>query len=179
MSTYSLADNIIRVLTLYLPAMITNASPVLTNLISSKHPIDGGRNFIDNRRLFGDGKTWEGFIIGLVSGLITGISYTVLFKSLLWVSYCLIMSVGALIGDIVNAFIKRRLNLPKGAPFLPFDQIDYMLGAHILVKALSIDNAINNTLQLSDLLTAITLSLILHPLTNYAAYLLKLKEVPW
>ena len=42
-------------------AYISNAGMVI---VGGGKPIDGGKNFIDGRRLFGDHKTWKGFIFG-------------------------------------------------------------------------------------------------------------------
>lgn len=164
---------------LYLPAMICNAAPVLTNVIKTKHPIDGGRIFIDGRRVFGDGKTWEGFIAGLVVGLLVGIAYTVVFHNHYTIVYTIVMSLGALLGDLTNAFVKRRLGLARGAPFPPVDQVDYLIGAYVLVKVFSVDSLANLSLNLEHLAIAILISLLLHPLTNAIAYILGFKDVPW
>ena len=56
-----------------LPAYVANGFAVFSKLVKSRHPIDGGRLFRDERRLFGDGKSWEGFIIGFISGAFIGI----------------------------------------------------------------------------------------------------------
>ena len=41
--------------------------PVLKGLAK---PIDGGRNFTDNKRIFGDNKTWKGFLGYVLVGAI-------------------------------------------------------------------------------------------------------------
>jgi CDP-2,3-bis-(O-geranylgeranyl)-sn-glycerol synthase len=38
------------------------------------------------------------------------------------------MSFGAIFGDLIESFIKRRLKIPSGAPFTPRDQTDYIVG---------------------------------------------------
>ena len=43
------------------PAYLTNASMVL---IGGGKPVDGEKLFIDGRRIFGPGKTWNGLIKG-------------------------------------------------------------------------------------------------------------------
>jgi len=63
------------------PAYISNASMVITG---GGKPIDGGKNFIDGRRLFGDHKTWNGLIKGpLYIGIPVSIGIFLLFL-LLW-----------------------------------------------------------------------------------------------
>jgi len=36
---------------------------------------------------------------------------------------------GALIGDIVESFFKRRIGKVRGQDWIPFDQLDFILGA--------------------------------------------------
>lgn len=43
------------------PAYISNAGMVITG---GGKPIDGGKDFFDGRRLFGDHKTWKGLLLG-------------------------------------------------------------------------------------------------------------------
>lgn len=63
------------------PAYISNASMVITG---GGKPIDGGKNWSDGRRIFGDHKTWNGLIKGpLYIGIPISIGVFVLFL-LLW-----------------------------------------------------------------------------------------------
>jgi len=39
------------------------------------------------------------------------------------------MSGGALIGDLIKSFAKRRLGIQAGSTWVPFDQVDYIAGA--------------------------------------------------
>ena len=39
------------------------------------------------------------------------------------------ISFGALIGDIIESFFKRRIGKGRGEDWIPFDQIDFILGA--------------------------------------------------
>ena len=52
------------------PDYIANASPVI---LGGGLSMDLGRNFIDNRRLLGDGKTYRGFFGGILAGMLIGI----------------------------------------------------------------------------------------------------------
>jgi len=77
---YSWADwcaTLIFALFLIIPAYISNAGMVL---VGGGKPIDGGKNFIDGRRLFGDHKTWKGIIFGpLYVGIPISIGIGLLF----------------------------------------------------------------------------------------------------
>lgn len=43
------------------------------------------------------------------------------------------LGLGALFGDIVKSFFKRRLGIKPGTMFQPWDGIDYMIGAIIFM----------------------------------------------
>ena len=43
------------------------------------------------------------------------------------------LGLGALVGDMVKSFFKRRLGIKPGTMFQPWDGIDYMLGAIIFM----------------------------------------------
>ena len=61
---YSWADwaaTFIFAFLLIIPAYISNAGMVI---VGGGKPIDGGKNFFDGRRLFGDNKTWKGILFG-------------------------------------------------------------------------------------------------------------------
>ena len=107
------------------PAYSANAVPVV---FGGGHPIDFGRKFRDNRPIFGAHKTFRGFFAGLIIGTLVGVGESYVFPNfnpLLGFA----ISLGALIGDLVGAFIKRRLNLSPGALFPVIDQIDFALFA--------------------------------------------------
>ncbi|GAH00840.1 unnamed protein product, partial [marine sediment metagenome] len=62
---------------LVFPAYLTNAGMVL---IGGGKPVDGGKNFIDGRRIFGPGKTWKGLIRGpLLIGIPISAAISLLF----------------------------------------------------------------------------------------------------
>jgi CDP-2,3-bis-(O-geranylgeranyl)-sn-glycerol synthase len=76
--------------------------------------MDFGRNFVDGKRIFGNNKTWRGFFfgwavgigVGLAEGAVFGFdSYPVLFS--------LLIPLGALLGDLTGAFIKRRFDIAR------------------------------------------------------------------
>jgi len=78
------------------PAYIANAMMVFTKTIN--HPMDGGRYFIDGRRLFGQTKTWGGFLGGILFGFVAGVAINLVF----WFSY-----------PSINAFALTQLALLK------------------------------------------------------------------
>jgi CDP-2,3-bis-(O-geranylgeranyl)-sn-glycerol synthase len=174
-----------------LPAYVANGFAVFAKFVASGHPIDGGRVFRDGRFLLGPGKSWEGFLIGFISGVIVGILQVVTapFLLALIVQYLIlppelvpivllsiplvvIVSLGALIGDLIGSFIKRRLDISRGRPAPILDQLDFLVVA-ILFGWLIIP------LPLILVAFLLIVTPIIHLLANVIGYLLRLKQVPW
>jgi CDP-2,3-bis-(O-geranylgeranyl)-sn-glycerol synthase len=174
-----------------LPAYVANGFAVFAKLCKARHPIDGDRVLRDGRPLFGAGKTWEGFLIGFLSGTIIGllqlftspflhsiiIQYLILPPELGPIVYISILQVplialGALVGDLLGSFIKRRLNISPGRPAPFLDQLDF-LGVAILFGIFV------NPLPILFIIFLFIVTPIIHFLANVIGYLLRLKEVPW
>jgi len=158
-----------------LPAYVANGAPVIaSHIVRHRHPMDFGLKFIDGRRVFGDSKSWEGFLFGIALGtVVASLQYLFCGKPLL-ILRGFVLSVGALLGDCVGAFIKRRLGIPPGKPAPLLDQLSFLVVAIAFTSALNLC-----TLTAYQLLILILLTPILHVLANTIAYLLGLKNVPW
>ncbi|GAB6148299.1 CDP-2,3-bis-(O-geranylgeranyl)-sn-glycerol synthase [Stetteria hydrogenophila] len=154
----------------YLPAYVANAAPVV---VKGKRPIDGGRLFIDGRRLLGDGKTWEGLAGGILAGALVAALLAALLSEPSLVPLGLVASASALLGDMAGSFIKRRLGLERGQPAPLLDQLDFYAAATL---GLYLAGA---RLSLGAVLALAVVTLALHRATNYAAYKLGLKDVPY
>jgi CDP-2,3-bis-(O-geranylgeranyl)-sn-glycerol synthase len=164
------------VILIYFPAMAANGSPVF---IRRGTPIDLGKIFLDGRRVLGDGKTYEGLLIGIMFGTSVGAIYAVAFNSSAYVIYSLVSSIGALLGDIVGAFIKRRLGIPRGAPAPLLDQLSFYLFANLLIKITALDKSIDHVIELWDFIAGAVIVFVLHISTNWGAYKLGIKSVPY
>lgn len=165
---------------LILPAYTANGSPVvgvkiLNRIGVNRHPIDGGRSFIDGRRIFGDNKTWEGFFIGVFTGVLTGFIQMILVDGgSVYITRSVALSLGAMTGDLLGAFIKRRLGLKPGDP-LPFlDQTMFLFIAILTAVAFKV-----MCVDLVETLFLTAITVLLHIATNRLAYALKLKDIPW
>lgn len=86
--------------------------------------------------------------------------------------YAFLFGLGALTGDLIKSFFKRRLSVKPGRPFFPFDQLDFVIGALIFLAPFYI-------LPWQNLLVILIITPLLHFLTNLLGYLLKLKKVWW
>lgn len=144
---------ILQSLWLILPAYIANGCAAL---LGGGIPIDFGKNYKDGKRIFGDGKTWRGLILGILFGMIGGFSLSIVAKIITPTDYNFIsfekldftgfpimipiifsISFGALFGDIVESFFKRRFSIERGKDWIPFDQVDFILGVLFLVFIVS------------------------------------------
>ena len=171
---------IIKLIWLFLPAGMANMAPVIFRRINFlNYPVDGGK-LMDGKRIFGSHKTWRGLFFGFVSALILiyiqqwlypyveSISIIDYSKSNIWLLGILLAS-GALLGDLIRSFFKRRVNIVPGEPWPPFDQLDWIIGSLFFISFYI-------TLSWDVWLVSLVLALILHPAVNYLAYLLKLQK---
>ena len=143
--------------------------------------MDFGRNF-RGRRLFGDGKTYRGFLGGIFAGMLIGIVQGILypytglndpannFTTITYLIRAFFLSFGALTGDLVGSFLKRRINLKRGAPFPIMDQIGFLVFAILFV-------AYRFTVPAEYILLLLPLTLFVHLGANIVAYLAGLKSV--
>ncbi len=154
----------------YLPPMIANAMPVL---VKGSTPIDRGALFIDGKPLLGSNKTWEGLLLGLLGAYLSGIALSVAFEDSAFLVMALGSGFAALMGDLLGAFIKRRLGIKPGDPLVPLDQLDFALSSTIFYYCLDVPEFVSNP---GFVALALLLILVLHITTNYAAYLIGLKQ---
>ena len=178
-------DLIITSLYLLLPAYFANSFGTLINKWKFLDiPLDHGKKF-GKEYIFGPGKTYRGTLIGILVAIITILIQKLLFSVELfqnisvidyqntnWLLLGLLAGLGSVGGDIIASFIKRRLNLKRGTPVPPLDQWDFIIGFFLLIS-LMVD------IPQSIIIASLILTLVLHPLTNIIAYLLKIKKVWW
>ena len=159
-----------------LPAYIANSSAAL---FGGGFPIDFGRK-LKRHRVLGRGKTFRGFFLGVLFGTVAGnvISYFVsgtaysLGSATFYTALGFLLSFGALLGDLVKSFVKRRLGYEQGHSLLLIDQLDFVAGAIILGSIVYIPG-------LETVIFLIIVTPLIHLLLNVIGHLLKLKKVPW
>ncbi len=170
MDTHMIEELLFYTFMFYLPAMTANATPVF---VKRGRPIDGGKKFIDRKRILGDGKTYEGLVVGMYFGLIVVVSYIILARDFSYIYWGVPSVLGALLGDMLGSFIKRRLNIPRGGKAFLLDQLDFFFGATL---GLLVGGVFPG---LCIVLCGLFIILVLHIVTNRIAYMLGLKDVPW
>lgn len=176
-------DIIITALWLMLPAYLPNPCAATFGRGTA---IDFGRNFIDGKRIFGDGKTYIGFFAGTVSGIAIGIIQIAIvpyfpffsFFPVFTVKSILCLSIGSLLGDLGMSFVKRRIGLARGAPFPIADQLDFVAGAWILTFLFEREWFLSN-FTAWVMITILIITPIMHLITNIIGYKLGRKDVPW
>lgn len=170
-----------------LPAYFANMCPVIFDKLGwlkfLAKPIDGGKKYY-GEPLFGANKTWRGLIAGIIGGLIiTGLQaygYRSLFffnlslvdYSAVWIQLGILGGAGAIIGDLIKSFFKRRVGIKAGGAWPVFDQLDFIIGFLVFTGFIFVPNWIN-------ILTVCLMTLLLHPLTNIISYLIGWKKVWW
>jgi CDP-2,3-bis-(O-geranylgeranyl)-sn-glycerol synthase len=154
------------------PAYCANALPVITG---GGRPLDFGRNFIDGKPVFGKNKTFRGFFFGLLVGVLVGLGESAAFGATTFpVMLSVLIPLGALMGDLAAAFVKRRLNLAPGDLLPIVDQVDFVMGAILFSLPVSL-----SFLSWELVVAALIITIPVHLLTNYAAYKFGLKNNPW
>lgn len=164
-----------------IPAYIANSSPVL---LGGVYPIDGGLLFFDKKRLFGDGKTWFGLVGGFLCGVLSSILLAVILagsvfdifgaKPEYYLMSGILMSAGALFGDLTGSFLKRRAGARWGESTL-LDQLPF------LVCALAFCIPLNFTIVFrpESIAFLVFATYFIHRFANLAAHYFGLKKVPW
>ena len=81
-----------------------------------------------------------------------------------------LLGFGALIGDAIGSFLKRRLNFERGKPVPLLDQLDF-----VVVSLLFVSTVVSLSLEM--IVIIILVSIFLHLGANMFAYMINLKDV--
>ncbi|WP_323172332.1 CDP-2,3-bis-(O-geranylgeranyl)-sn-glycerol synthase [Natrialba sp. PRR66] len=167
-----------------IPAYVPNNAAVLGG---GGQPIDGGRTMGDSR-LLGDGKTWRGTAAGIAAGLVLAGVLTVLAEDVSDVLGFAVpefaplaavgLAAGAMLGDILASFLKRRTGRQRGAMFPGLDQLDFVV-VSLPLTALLAPDWFREWFSPAVILVIVVLTPVLHVTTNMIAYKLGLKNEPW
>ena len=175
---------IISTLYFMLPAYFANMAPVLfkNHFKFLAKPLDFNRK-IKGERILGSHKTLRGLVAGIVFGIITAFIQYLLYRvpyfagiSLIdysnWFLTGLLMGIGAMSGDSVKSFFKRRANVKPGGKWIPFDQLDFVVGALLFVSIVYVPS-------IGVIIAALIISFLLHITANHIGYYLGIRKVRW
>lgn len=172
---------LLQILYLFIPAYVANMTPVFVKKINFLNkPVDLGRTW-NGLRILGDHKTYRGFFFGTLSATIFFEIQRLLYNQGIWQNMAFInystapfflgtlIGFSALVGDSVKSFFKRRLNIRPGRPWVPFDQLDFIIFSMIAT-------AYFTKITLKESLIALLVILFFDMLVQYMGYKLKLKN---
>lgn len=148
---------------------VTLAGPILAGILNSvwcktgylkalQIPMDGGKNFTDGKRIFGENKTWKGFLGYIVINAVCMLLWGFVCKAAAIEEYNMFyqgaentmgnnLLIGVLLGlayavfELPNSFLKRRLGIVPGKSirgfykvfFVFLDQADSVFGCVLIV----------------------------------------------
>lgn len=162
---------ILEALYFALPVYLANMSPVLFRKLNIL-------NIPINKKLFGSHKTYQGFLVGIIIAVLTVYIQYKLSLSINLINYSnylligFLFGFGALIGDLIKSFFKRRLNIKPGQPWIPFDQLDFIIGGLLFISFIYIP-------PIKMIIFLLVITPIGHIIINYMGYCLGLREVKY
>ncbi|MFQ5647687.1 MAG: CDP-2,3-bis-(O-geranylgeranyl)-sn-glycerol synthase [Candidatus Aenigmatarchaeota archaeon] len=175
---------LVEAIWIIIPAYAANGLAPLAGKLGKRHPIDGGREF-SGGRLFGNGKSWEGLLLGTVVGVVIALVEMWAHPFLPWdlspVALTiapmgpvlgLLLGLGSMVGDLGGSFIKRRFRIPRGRPAPLLDQEDFLIGALLFASILV-------AVKIEWVVLLVIITPILHWVASACGYLLKVKKEPW
>lgn len=171
----------------FLPAYCANMAPTFAKkagvLKFLAKPVDSGKKY-KGFPIFGHHKTWRGIIFGVLIGTLTAFLQKFLwkfplFEGLSFLNYQeinvlflgFLLSLGAMLGDLISSFFKRRRGIEPGESWIPFDQISFVIGAFLLVGPFK-----EFEIQISAWLIILLLSFFLHIIFNRIGFWLKISD---
>lgn len=148
---------------------VTLLAPIIAGIVNSifcksntlnflKKPMDFNKKFIDNKRIFGDHKTWKGFLGYIFFNIIFSILFSLIWKytkledlNFFYINHTNTLVYNLIIGfllglfyavfELPNSFFKRRLDITPGKTitgkkkilFIILDQADSVFGVALVV----------------------------------------------
>ncbi len=181
---------------LLLPAYFANMAPVIFRKVNFLNlPVDFnyciGKNNLKSKeknkakrnRIFGEHKTWRGLFFATVFGIVIAfiqyliqdsplISAIKLFPYNNWLLIGFLLGFGAIFGDLVKSFFKRRLHIDNGKPLYFFDQIDYVAGSYLFLAAYYV-------VSLEILIVSVVMSFVLTVIVNHLSFYSGFRKEKW
>ncbi|HUM15292.1 MAG TPA: CDP-archaeol synthase [Candidatus Nitrosotalea sp.] len=164
-------SRLLRLLYFMAPAYVANMAPPFARYWK-------GWNRPISRRWLGEHKTVIGFAMGVLAAVAaTFIQSLIAWPGPLvaydrWATFGPRFGVGAMAGGVARSFVKRRAGIAPGDPGIPWDQIDFVLGALALVWGQA-------ALSWADLVVILLLNMAGHVLVNHLGYWLGIRDVRW
>lgn len=81
-----------------------------------------------------------------------------------------LFGLGAVVGDHVKSFFKRRIGIPPGNPWFPFDQVDFVIGALVFIWPIA------GWRDWKQILALVVIAIVFHPVVNCIGFRLGLRK---
>lgn len=137
-----------------------------------------GRNPPINARLLGGHKTVVGFGLGVIAALIvTALQARLALPGTMvddanWPWVGLGFGIGSMGADALKSLAKRRLLIAPGSPWIPFDQVDFAIGALLGVAPLV-------RVGWMDVGIILVMTFVGDLAVNRLSYRMGIKRTPW
>jgi CDP-2,3-bis-(O-geranylgeranyl)-sn-glycerol synthase len=183
----------VAVLWILLPAYLASAFATLPR---GRGPaMDFGRTVAhDGRRILGASKTWSGFVVGSLLAVPFGLleAWLILIAPpnlqlvprfagsvVAAVPVVALVSFGAMTGDALGSFVKRRVGFDSGARALFVDQLPFVVVPILLGIGLYPAVFVPVFVSWMGVVWLLIFTLGLHVAFNWVGFQVGLKKVPW
>ncbi len=165
-----------KALYFFLPAYFANMAPVLFKKIPwAGVPVQ--------ERIFGKNKTWRGLVAAPVTAAVIFALQKYLhakgFQLFSLIDYDdfslalgFLMGSGAILGDLLKSYYKRREKIPPGEKWFPWDQLDFVFGGLLFTFFFFVP-------PIEVVLVLVLASPLLHIVTNHLGYWMRIRESKW
>lgn len=164
---------------------MANMAPILAArmLPSWDYPMDMHLS-VNGTRLFGEHKTMRGLVAGMVFGYLTLLYFRYAQSaypgfaavspydfSIVSPTLGILIAIGALGGDAVKSLFKRQLRIPPGSSWMPFDQVDWIVGALLVTYPFV-------RLSAAQIAVSFGLGFLFHIASRFVGFLLRFNTKP-
>lgn len=153
------------------PAYIGNMAPPFVRFWH-------GWNRPINARRLGSHKTVLGALAGVAAAVATSfVQSRVCWEGSLvaysdWLSIGLLLGTGAIAGDAIKSYLKRRRGIAPGARWIPADQLDFAVGALILIWPVA-------HLRWPDVVLVLAITFVGDIIVNQISFRLGVRDTAW
>lgn len=165
------ASRLVELVYLMLPAYLANMAPPFVKYWR-------GWNRPISRRWLGDHKTVIGFAFGVLVGVLatyvqSRINWSrTLFSPSDWLAVGLAQGFGAMGGDALKSFFKRHRGIAPGQSWIPADQLDFPIGALLLLSQWI-------RLDWLDVAAILGMTFVGGVVVNHVAFRLGIRDTKW